>query len=36
MGDTCPRCRKARLDYDSLIQLACPRCGYVADPGGFT
>jgi hypothetical protein len=27
-GDTCPRCRKGVLDYDGLLNLACPLCGY--------
>ena len=27
-GDLCPRCRMERLDYDSLLNLACPHCGY--------
>jgi len=35
-GDRCPRCKKAKLDYDGLIQLSCLHCGFVADPGGFT
>jgi len=35
-GDRCPRCKKAKLEYNGLIQLACPRCGFMADPGGFT
>lgn len=27
-GDACPRCRKGILDYDGLLNLACPQCGY--------
>ena len=27
-GDTCPRCRKGILDYDGLLNLTCPQCGY--------
>jgi hypothetical protein len=27
-GDTCPHCRKGKLDYDGLLNLACPQCGY--------
>jgi hypothetical protein len=27
-GDLCPRCGKAHLDYDGLLNLACPECGY--------
>jgi hypothetical protein len=26
-GDLCPRCQEERLDYDSLLNLVCPRCG---------
>jgi uncharacterized protein (DUF983 family) len=36
LGQRCPQCKKGRLDYDGLLQLACPICGYVADAGGFT
>ena len=34
-GDLCPRCGQARLDYDGLLNLACPQCGPVAG-GCFT
>ncbi|HSO27617.1 MAG TPA: hypothetical protein VLS48_06075 [Anaerolineales bacterium] len=34
-GDLCPRCRAARMDYDGLLNLACPACGY-ARGGCFT
>lgn len=34
-GDLCPRCGKARLDYDGLLNLACPECGYALG-GCFT
>jgi hypothetical protein len=27
-GDTCPRCLKGVLDFDGLLNLACPQCGY--------
>jgi uncharacterized protein (DUF983 family) len=27
-GDICPRCRNGTLDYDGLLNLACPQCGY--------
>jgi hypothetical protein len=27
-GDACPRCRKGIVDYDGLLNLACPQCGY--------
>jgi hypothetical protein len=28
-GDLCPICQTARLDYDGLLNLACPTCGYA-------
>ena len=34
-GLTCPKCNAARLDYNGLLQLACPRCG-VIEAGVFT
>jgi uncharacterized protein (DUF983 family) len=34
-GDLCPRCRSARLDYDGLLNLACPQCGFAIG-GCFT
>lgn len=27
-GDLCPHCRNAHLDYDGLLNLVCPYCGY--------
>jgi len=34
-GVLCPRCTAARLDYNGLLQLMCPRCG-VLETGTFT
>lgn len=34
-GDWCPNCGKARLDYDSLLNLGCPACKYTL-AGCFT
>jgi hypothetical protein len=34
-GDLCPRCRAATLDYDGLLNLACPACGFALS-GCFT
>jgi predicted amidophosphoribosyltransferase len=34
-GDLCPACGAARLDYNGLLNLACPACGYSLG-GGFT
>jgi hypothetical protein len=35
MGNTCPNCHQAQLDYDGMLQLMCPRCG-VLETGTFT
>lgn len=34
-GDLCPNCKSERLDYDGLLNLACPNCGYALN-GCFT
>lgn len=34
-GDPCPKCQTGRLDYDSLLNLTCPECGYAMQ-GCFT
>ncbi len=34
-GDLCPRCHTAALDYDGLLNLACPGCGFTLS-GCFT
>lgn len=34
-GDLCPRCGEASLDYNGLLNLACPICGYAVG-GCFT
>ena len=34
-GALCPKCRESRLDYDGLLNLTCPNCGYTAG-GCFT
>jgi uncharacterized protein (DUF983 family) len=31
-GDLCPQCQAGRLDYDGLLNLTCPNCGF--SPGG--
>ncbi|MDK2982120.1 MAG: hypothetical protein PWQ55_2467 [Chloroflexota bacterium] len=28
VGQDCPRCGQAKLDYNSLLNLSCPHCGY--------
>ncbi|HNF36289.1 MAG TPA: hypothetical protein PLZ03_15965 [Anaerolineales bacterium] len=30
----CPQCHLGRLDYNGLLQLECPACGYVNGEGG--
>jgi hypothetical protein len=35
VGDRCPRCGEANLDYDGLLNLHCPRCDYML-AGCFT
>jgi len=35
VGQTCPRCQAAQLDYNGLLQLVCPQCG-VIETGAFT
>lgn len=34
-GQICPSCGEAKLDYDGLLNLVCPRCG-LAQGGCFT
>lgn len=34
-GDLCPKCRAAKMDYDGLLNLTCPSCGYALG-GCFT
>jgi hypothetical protein len=34
-GDLCPQCKEERLDYNGLLNLACPKCGYALG-GCFT
>lgn len=28
-GDLCPQCGQAQLDYDGMLNLACPQCGFA-------
>ena len=28
MGDPCPQCGRGKLDYNGLLELECPLCGY--------
>lgn len=33
-GSVCPQCGKDTLDYNGLLQLECPACGFVNGEGG--
>ncbi|MBI5841794.1 MAG: hypothetical protein HZB19_17030 [Chloroflexi bacterium] len=33
-GETCPQCGQGQLDYNGLLQLECPKCGFVNSEGG--
>ena len=34
-GDLCPNCQSAKIDYDGLLNLSCPKCGFAL-AGCFT
>jgi hypothetical protein len=36
VGDLCPKCKRAGLDYNGMLVLTCPYCGEVFDNGCFT
>jgi uncharacterized protein (DUF983 family) len=33
-GEVCPQCGEGKLDYNGLLQLECPKCGFVSSEGG--
>jgi uncharacterized protein (DUF983 family) len=33
-GSVCPKCGEGLLDYNGLLDLECPNCGYVESGGG--
>ncbi len=35
VGAICPKCLKGIFDYDGLLNLVCPNCGFTAG-GCFT
>lgn len=35
-GMLCPSCRQATLDYNRMLELICPNCGYREPGGAFT
>lgn len=32
-GAPCPQCHKGRLDYNGLLELECPECGFSSSSG---
>jgi len=32
----CPRCHRGFMDYNGLLELTCPVCGYKEPGGAFT
>lgn len=34
-GTPCPNCQSAKIEFDSLLNLSCPECGYLLT-GCFT
>ena len=35
-GLICPRCHKAVMQYNGLLELTCPKCGFRAPGAAFT
>jgi ribosomal protein L37AE/L43A len=33
-GDYCPNCRQGTLNYNGMLELECPHCGYTLSGGG--
>ena len=33
-GSLCPKCGRGRLDYNGMLALECPLCGYASSEGG--
>jgi len=34
-GDLCPVCKIEKLDYNGLLQLECPACGFAESGEGI-
>jgi uncharacterized protein (DUF983 family) len=35
-GTGCPNCGQGKLDYNGLLELECPHCGYRINNGTYT
>jgi uncharacterized Zn finger protein (UPF0148 family) len=35
-GEACPECRQGILEYNGMLDLVCPQCGYHEPGGAFT
>ena len=35
-GETCPVCHAGIMEYNGMLDLVCPHCGYKGQGGGFT
>jgi uncharacterized protein (DUF983 family) len=33
LGDICPQCGQAKLDYNGLLELECRECGFTTGGG---
>jgi hypothetical protein len=33
-GAPCPRCGEGLMDYNGVLDLECPKCGYTEGGGG--
>jgi hypothetical protein len=33
-GERCPQCNNGILDYNGMLDLECPECGYYEGTGG--
>jgi len=34
VGEACPQCGKGKLEYNGVLALECPQCGFVYSEGG--
>ena len=33
-GDLCPQCGEGKVDYNGMLDLECPKCGFISGGGG--